>query len=163
MRTLLYISLLVFPLTSHAQDDAIDKLCEHVNQERPRHNSAEYIPGMDVHGNPVVPASPPDSGMKSRILNETIALPINVDLAERYGLELPAGLNIEPNVANVVLFSDGSIGYGNENITPSIKSFCEALSQEIEKNQSNQEEPHGHESANPVLSSDKIIGQYPEN
>ena len=147
-----------------SNDDAIAKLCAHVNfLEQNIGNSAKYVAGVDVYGNPVVPADLPDGGIKSRMLNDPIMLPIDINLAERYGLNLPDGVEINPNIANMVLYQDGRVFFGNEDISDSIKSFCQSRDKEMKKNQSNQQEQHGHESANPVLSSDKIEGQYPED
>ncbi len=161
MRYLLFLLLISFPFIAHAQDSgAIDKLCAHIeNKQKP--NSVEYVPGVDVKGNPVVPADLSDNG--NSLINDPVILPININLAERYGLYLPTDIELEPNIANMVLFADGRIILGDKDLTPSIKRFCENYNLEATNNQSNQEEGHGHESANPVLSSDKIEGQYPKD
>lgn len=164
MRILIVLLFLIFPALAHAQDDAIAKLCAHINSsEQLEENGAEYVPGVDVDGNSVTPADLADGTGKSNIINDPIVLPIDIDLAGRYGLNLPSGIELEPNIANIIIFSDGHIAYENEDITASIKSLCEEPNIQMKKNQSNQKEPHGHESANPVLSSDKIEGQYPED
>ena len=163
MRFLLFLCLLVFPVAAFAQDNAaFENLCAHVSSkdEKPE-NGAKYVPGVDTEGNPVVPADL--SGNINAFLNNPIVLPIDVNLALRYGLSLPAGVELEPNIANMLLYQDGRILYGNVDVSESVKSYCESRGKEIQKNQSNQAEEHGHESANPVLSSDKIEGQYPED
>jgi len=156
--------LMVFPISVHAQsDDALANLCAHINILKPLSaDSSAYVPSVDVHGNSVVPADL-DSGSGESIINNPIVLPFDINIAERYGLDLPAGIDLSPNISNMILSSEGHITYGNEDITASIKSLCENPNAQMIKNQSNQAEPHRHESANPVLSSDKIEGQYPED
>ncbi len=165
MHLLLLFIFLLLPVSAQAQsDDALAKLCAHINTlEQPVENSAAYVPGVDAEGNSVVSADLSSGNRSSNLLNNPIVLPIDIDLAKRYGLNLPTGADLKPNIANMVLFSDGHVGYGNEDVTASIKSLCENPNAQMKKNQSNQAEPHGHESANPVLSSDKIEGQYPED
>jgi hypothetical protein len=161
MRFLTTLSFILFPAIAHAQDAAIAELCAHINAfQQLKEKGAQYVPGVDVNGNSVAPA---DLSSNRSIINELIVLPIDIDIAGRYGLNLPAGIEIKPNIANIIISSDGHIAYGNEDVTASVKSLCENQKAQMKKNQSNQEEPHGHESANPVLSSDKIEGQYPED
>lgn len=92
-------------------------LCAHLMQTQA--NNADYVPGVDAYGNPVVSA---DLGTS---IDGMAALRDLCDISE------------PSNTVEV----------------------------EIEKNQSNQEEGHGHESSNPVISSDtidsKIEGSYP--
>ena len=153
MRILLLV-LLLFPFAAKAEEDnQISKLCSLVKQE---HNpaGADYVPGIDVHGNAVAPADL-NTGLGAL---DPIEIPIKIDLASRYGLDLPADMSAEPEVANIKIFQSGDIEYNDKNITQNIEELC--------KN-------HGQDKSNPVPSekpkapaettpqNDKIEGQYP--
>lgn len=51
--------------------------------------AADYKPGVDVHGDPVVPAEGPGGGNGADWLAEGVTIDLSVDLAARYGLGGP--------------------------------------------------------------------------
>ena len=142
-----------FVHTSGAED--ISSLCEQIKTNETL--SADYKPGVDVHGNKVVPADINSSA--SNFLNDPIVIPLEVDLIERFGLSLPTEITLNPTVANIQIHQDGRIQYNDKDVSDKIISEC----QKEEKNRNNTVEEHGHKPKDTVPSSDKIEGQYPDD
>lgn len=158
----MFIDLLTLSTHGSAASEDIDTLCrtaEHYSA-RSAPVGAEYVPGVDVHGKAVASA---DINESPQSLHNPIIIPIELNLAQRYGLNLPLGIELKPTVADIKIFDDGHIQYNGVDISDQIETVCENRKAEHKKIQSNQTEQHGHESSDPVLSSDKIEGQYPDD
>lgn len=157
MRLISLISCLIFSLPSYASDTDFDghHLCRHVQSEGGGEigiksvASADYVPGIDVHGNSLVSADV-NSDSRSNFLNDPIVIPIQIDLLERSGLALRDDLFSEAEIGYVKIYQDGRIFLGEKNISPKIRSFCDNPPQE-----------HRQKEPNQLPSSDKIEGQYP--
>lgn len=164
-RRLFVIAFLLFPSHSYAQDEKahLDVLCNHVKNAQTPSQGADYVAGVDVHGKSVKPADL--SQNEANIINNPVIIPIELDLVQRYGLNLPNGIELEPTLGHIQIYENGNIKYNEKNISQDIIKLCERYEAENKKNQPNQTEQHGHESSNPVLSSadksDKIEGQFP--
>ncbi len=132
----------------------IDVLCSGLEKQKKEDKNVEYVPGVDIHGNSVTPADLQST--KSPYLDDPIVIPIEIDLIERYGLtDLPTGIEMDAQIANLKIHADGRIEYNDQNVTPKIEKLCQDRRQEKD---------------NPVpssnlkkekASSDKIEGQYP--
>jgi len=170
-------AFLVLTASSSAQaqqDDTADAaayikdLCERYTSGNtaPPVSGAEYVPGVDVNGSPVVPADLSGNYTSSGFIDVPKELPINIDLAQRYGLDLPAGIELKPEIGHISLRPNGQAFYGDAEISAAMDKLCKNSGSNtddaMKKNQSDQEEQHGHESAYPLLSSDKLEGQYPD-
>ena len=118
---------------------------------------AEYVVGVDVHGNAVAPAD------LSSPLSEEVApvvIPIELDLLKRFGLNVPVGIELSPVVGEMQIYPDGRVTYNKTDITRPLNVLC---NKNAEKESDDQGKPHGHMLPNPVPSSDKIEGEYPVN
>lgn len=82
---------------------------------------AAYQPGVDVHGNPVVPA---DVGGVPSVLPETVRIPVTVDLAQQLGLALPVGTEMNAAIGTVAVGQDGHVTYNGDDITPQTYALC---------------------------------------
>ncbi len=153
-------AFLIFPPSSYA--DNIKNLCRVLNSSSDNMVAADYVAGVDVNGNAVVPADLGSNGTLSSLYDDPIIIPIRIDIAKRYGLNLPLGADLKPTIADIKIFSDGHVKYNNSDISNNISTFCKNYDDEIKKIQSNQLEQHRHESSDPVISSDKIEGSYPQ-
>ncbi|MFP4385792.1 MAG: hypothetical protein ACLFRA_01130 [Alphaproteobacteria bacterium] len=161
MPLFLFFLLFVFTPAFAQEDKSLSGLEQLCNLHHPEKSGAEYVPGMDVHGNSVVPADLHPELKGSAFPNNPVVFPITIDLAKRYGLDFPGGLELDSDVSTLTVFRDGRMVFGKQDVSASVKSGCEDLVSQTKKKQSHQEEQHRHESSNPVLSSDKIEGQYP--
>lgn len=144
-----------------ASEQNIKTLCKYSNHDDTNIPGAEYVPGVDVDGNPVAPADL-GSSPSGHIYNPVI-IPIEIDLAARYGFTLPADVELKPTVADIKIFQDGRIQYNGKDISNNIETFCSNYQNQNKKIQSDQAEQHGHETHDPVISSDKIEGRYPDD
>ncbi|MGN7438469.1 MAG: hypothetical protein ACTHOO_07470 [Alcanivorax sp.] len=159
---LLFIAALVLSISdAHATEDKVEILCEHVSKDKTDPVGAEYVPNVDVYGNTVT-AADVDADSSAKIYNPVI-IPIEIDLAARYGVSLPIGGEIKPTVADIKIFQNGHVQYNGKDISGKVRTLCQNYHRQNKKIQSDQAEQHGHESHHPVLSSDKIEGQYPDD
>ena len=162
MKYVIFFTLLILSFRpAMASEQSITTLCKYSNHNESNVPSAEYVPGVDVYGNPVTSADL-GSSSSAHIYNPVI-IPIEVDLAARYGFTLPAGVELKPTVADIKIFQDGRIQYNGKDISNNIETLCSNYQNQNKKIQSNQAEQHGHESHHPVISSDKIEGRYPDD
>lgn len=122
-------------------------LCKYLDKEKPQIGiksvaSADYVPGVDVHGRDVTPADV--GGASPSFLNDPIIVPIEIDVLQRIGIIS------ESLIGDVKIHSDGRVILGKEDISKPVKSFCDNRVQE-----------HGQKEPDLLPSSDKIEGQYP--
>lgn len=147
-----------------APPEEIKTLCRHVQSYQNR-NSADYVPGVDVHGNPVEPADL--NNAQSSLISNPVVIPIEIDLATRYGLSLPTGIELEPTVASIEIYNDGHVTYNGRDITKRAQTLC--AQEKGTSNNKRQLQDDRHSASDPVLSSgkthgepdDKIEGEYP--
>lgn len=164
-RIVLLCVILVFAAQS-AYADGVDEvrvktLCKTIQPHTPAHGfaGADYVPGVDVHGKTVAPA---DLSGGIPAMNPVV-VPIELDLAQRFGLALPAGVEMKPEIARIEIFQDGRILYNGADISQRIHSTCEQVS--------NSEKPDGQEVAHDLVlpdtpdnaGQDVIEGKYPES
>jgi hypothetical protein len=90
-----------------------------------------YVPGVDVRGKPVVSADV-GGGLDLSSLQSTL-IPIEVDLAERFGLTLAAGVELKPEVAALNIHQDGRIFFNDSDITRRVQTYCSEIETTDEK------------------------------
>ncbi|PCJ99756.1 MAG: hypothetical protein COA45_02760 [Zetaproteobacteria bacterium] len=149
--------MLVFTTPIFAQGQSgsdLSSLCRQIDRSN---KGAEYVPGVDVGGKRVVSADV--SSTPSQYINNPIIIPIEIDIIGRFGLALPADISLMPTVANLKIYQDGRVKYNDEDVTDHVVALCKDA-KEIEKNTQSE---HGHSAHNPLPSSDKIEGQYPDD
>ncbi len=76
--------------------------------------SVAYQPGVDVRGRPVAPADP--GGGSPVALPEVLEIPITVDMAERYGIDL-RGIGAEATAGRVT-FKKGRAHWNGRPMAP---------------------------------------------
>ncbi|MBK9585074.1 MAG: hypothetical protein KA099_10920 [Alphaproteobacteria bacterium] len=104
---------------------------------------ADYVPGVDVDGNAVAPA---DLEQQVPAVFDPVIIPITVDLAERYGLTLPAGVELKPEVAWMEIYRDGRVLFNGEDVQGRVKTAC------LLENAENPPEQDGQPSPDPLVS-----------
>ncbi|MCB1782905.1 MAG: hypothetical protein KDI13_02825 [Alphaproteobacteria bacterium] len=109
-----------------------------------------------MHGKPVVSA---DLNNSSAHASPKIIIPLTINLADRYGLILPAGAEMKPEVARIEFDPDGRIIYNGQDITNKVQTICATQTE------------HGQPPSDSVASTpettddgkDVIKGRYPED
>ncbi len=154
-KLILLVSLLAaYPAYADGEVRTKEDLCEIVRVHRPK--IAEYVPGVDVHGKPVVPADLNDGSGNG--LMDPVIIPIEINLAERFGIvDLPNAVELKPTVTNIKIHQNGSIECNDRDITKNVIVECQPPEKTVEPVKSDGQKP-----ADAVVSSDKIDGQYPE-
>lgn len=142
----------VYAAGEQAVDD-VSELCQHIQDDKDDFGirsvaSADYVPGVDVHGNKV--ASADVDGQPSSFLPDPIIIPIELDVLGHAGVHIPADLYSDTVLAEIKVYRNGAFVFGDKDIRSQVKSFCDNPIQE-----------HGQKDANPLPSSDKIEGQFP--
>lgn len=113
---------------------------------------ADYVAGVDVHGKNVTPA---DLNSGASVLPNPIIIPIEIDIASRYGIALPPDVEMKADILKINIFDDGRVTYNDQDITPNIKDICENFDKENVSGD-------GQIESDVVPSEDTIEGQYPE-
>ena len=118
MRLMAFLFLLIVSAPAFAQT-VEQEFCTAVAKHQT--GGADYVPGVDVHGNAVAGADL-NSGMQPIL--DPIVLPIEIDIAERFGFELPEGMAMKPEVAHVKIYGDGRVEYNDTDVTQNTAALC---------------------------------------
>lgn len=78
-----------------------------------------YKPGVDVNGNPVVPA---DGGATIPMQSHYTEVPLNIDLANKLHINRPAEANM--TVASIRIYDDGRVLYNGQDISQQTSALC---------------------------------------
>jgi hypothetical protein len=83
--------------------------------------SANYVPGVDVGGKPVVPADV-NAAPASIIAPDKIRIPVTISVLQ--GLQLPPGTKLDAEAGMVEVFMNGKVMYNGQDITPQTYAAC---------------------------------------
>jgi hypothetical protein len=83
--------------------------------------SANYVPGVDVHGKPVVGADV-NAAPASIIAPDKIRIPVTISVLQ--GLQLPPGTKLDADVGMVEVFMNGKVMYNGQDITAQTYAAC---------------------------------------
>ncbi len=83
--------------------------------------SADYIPGVDVHGNPVVAA---DINAKAENFIDVIKIPVTIDLAAQLNQALPVGTELDAPVGMIEIYQTGRVVFNGKDLTSEIYALC---------------------------------------
>lgn len=183
---ILYFSflLLLVPVKAQAQEnvnqpltitvpriETKEQLCKTVQAHNPA-DDVNYKPGVDVYGNPVVPADV-NQTVNLEIM-DPVQIPIVVNLLE--GLDVPPaveGLELDAQVSTIKVYSDGQIEYNGRKIENQVLIMCSdgTGSPEAAPASGGQAAPDAVKSglatpqaappAAPAAANNEIDGQYP--
>ncbi len=82
---------------------------------------ADYVPGVDVRGNPVVPA---DVRARANSFVDVIKIPVTLDLAQQVNGRLPSGLALEAGVGVLEIHKDSRVLYNGEELSGPVYAYC---------------------------------------
>lgn len=118
-----FITLILLSISnfSYAQELQKDSFCEIVMDHTPSDDVA-YKPGIDVRGNPVVPA---DLGEAAQYdIPDVVRIPLTIDLAEQLDQDLPDGFEMNGNVGFVDILKDGGVRWNGRDVTNNAQVLC---------------------------------------
>ncbi len=124
MKSLLMAALFIFlPSSLLAQEAGIEIVCSELRSDYdPAAVAAvEYVPGVDMDGNPVVPADLDDPGI---LVKEYIDIPVRGDFIQLYDIDITEGLELDSEVAGVRIYKDGRVEYNGQDLTEIVKAKC---------------------------------------
>ncbi len=151
------VFLVIFFLPFIASASGIEELCKQMTEKAKTPVwGADYIAGVDVHGNHVVSA---DLNGGAGGVHDPVVIPVRIDLAEKFDLILPSGMDLKPKISTIRIFEDGRVTYNDKNITSEVRQICDDNDEEKAKLPP---KPHGQNGGDTLPSDDKIQGQYPE-
>ncbi len=116
------LSVLFFAASpAFAEDAGRDTICRLLPQYKPVAD-VEYKAGVDVQGNPVVGA---DLGAPLKPLDgPAVVIPVDINLASRFNVALPAGAEIKPAIAALKIYADGRVEYNGQDISGQVHDMC---------------------------------------
>ncbi len=130
------IGLLVFAGPALAQEGDNSALCRILQA----HNGqgAAYQPGVDVDGKPVAPA---DFNPMLKHDFDVVEIPVEINLAEKFGIDVEDGMKLEPTVGTFKIYQDGRVMYGEQDLSNKAMAAC-GLSREshVEKQEDDKSE-----------------------
>ncbi len=86
---------------------------------------AAYVPGVDVYGRKVASA---DVGTDNQVMPlQVLRIPIDVDLAQRFHLALPSGVELKPTLGMMNISQDGTVDFNGQDITQQAGAFCSGV------------------------------------
>lgn len=117
MRYLLLSALLLMAFPAYAADD--HAFCKSYMTEYMK-KRADYVPGIDAKGNPVVPADlPPEEGGTVSILPEKMEFNLTVDAAQYLGVA-PPGVEMHGNIGTITL-EGNKVFYNGEPLNQTVE------------------------------------------
>ena len=104
-KTITVLAILLCSNTAFAED---------INLCAQKHNNVTHVPRVDVtHGAPTI------------TIDDPIDIPLTIDMAERYALDLPQGTELSAPISFISVYKDGRILYDGKDISGSIKDKCD--------------------------------------
>lgn len=104
----------------HAQGVKQDMFCRLLPAYR-QAPGVEFQPGIDVEGKPVAPADLSASEMTEF---ETMEIPVEIDLIQKFGLNVPPGTELKPYAALISIHKNGKVDYNGQDISPQAEKLC---------------------------------------
>lgn len=81
---------------------------------------AAYVPGVDVHGKPVVPA---DLNAVPGVPDK-VSVPVTIDMVQRLNMPVPAGMKLDSGWGVIDIYKDGRVLYNDRDLTDPARSAC---------------------------------------
>ncbi len=120
---LIFALAALFAPSVQAQDQ--ETVCRLWQQQKSGNQGAAYRPGVDVNGNPIVPADL--DAAPAPFSGTTIAIPVTIDLAQKVSQTqtLPQGMELKAGVGVMEIRPDGAVFYDGRDMTGSMAVLCE--------------------------------------
>jgi hypothetical protein len=124
MRNFIFFAgFLLCGFSAHAEDVSQKTFCR-LLQDYHQPAGVEYEPGVDVHGEYVAQAD--ISGGPPPLRNfESIEIPVEIDLVQRFNLNPGAGVELKPIAALISIHNDGKVAYNGQDISKQAYELCD--------------------------------------
>ncbi len=120
--TLGFFGLAALRMTTVAMaQETIPPECRLLPEHKPAADVA-YQPGVDVHGKPVVPAD--INAVPMGLEQQTIIVPLSVDLAQRLQNQNIQGLQMEGTLGFLEIEPGGRVTYNGQDLTNQVYVLC---------------------------------------
>lgn len=114
-----FVLLMLLAGVAQAEEANTKTFCRVLAEHTPSFD-VEYKPGVDVHGQPVAPA---DLGQPLNNF-DTIEIPIELDLVQKFGLNTPPEVKLQPYAALVTIHKDGKVDYNGQDVSKQAHELC---------------------------------------
>lgn len=84
-------------------------------------DDVEYKGGIDQKGNFIVAA---DTGVSFSAFEYPIDIPLELDLLEKFNMDVPIGIIADAKLAGIKIYEDGKVQYNGQDVTPQVGTFC---------------------------------------
>jgi hypothetical protein len=84
---------------------------------------AEYQPGVDVHGKPVVPADANDAS-EAFTVPERVDIPLNIEVLKTIGAVSTPTPELTASFGTISVMKGGQVTYNGKDMTTSVNSYC---------------------------------------
>ncbi|MCC7305195.1 MAG: hypothetical protein IT558_02935 [Alphaproteobacteria bacterium] len=121
MRFLAFIMFVLVSFPALAEEANQETMCRLLPEHRPEVNIA-FSPGVDVHGKAVVPADV--EGAKPLQNFDTVEIPVEINLLQKFGVDAPAGVELQPYAALISIHKDGRVDYNGQDISQQAYALC---------------------------------------
>lgn len=119
-------ALLLFSSPAFAQE-TIPPECR-ILEQYTLSDDANYKPGVDVHGKPVVPAD--INATPPMAMDGPVVIPLSIDMAKRLqGLNIQ-GLDMTSTLGFIEVRPGGRVTYNGQDLTPQVHVLCDEKPQE---------------------------------
>lgn len=89
-------------------------------------NVTAHTPDSGVNYNPADAEIPANINAITAPIKPEIYIPIDINLAERYGINVPNAEDLDSNVAIVKIDQNGNVYYNGQNISASVAEGCKS-------------------------------------
>ncbi len=107
--------------TQLKRNERLVGLCNRTGVKYVPSADVEYKPGIDAKGNFIV-AADLDATLGPEMY--PLRIPIEVDIVERFDLDVPLGIISDPEVAGIMVFEDGRVTYNGKEVSDKVEVFC---------------------------------------
>ena len=122
MKKLVFV-LLLLSAPAFAQE-TVPPECRILEQHKPSAD-ANYQPGVDVHGKPVVPADINAAQPMGLDGQQTIVIPLSIDMAKRLQGQNIQGLDMTSTIGFIEVGPGGRVTYNGRDLTGQVHVLCD--------------------------------------
>lgn len=128
MKFFIFIIIIFFACPVLASDEIDEQtFCRLLPAYRPA-QGVEYQAGVDVQGRPVVSADINDGSAFRNF--ESIEIPVEIDLVKKFGLTVPAAVELRPTAALISIHNDGKVDYNGQDVSQQAYQLCDGQKDE---------------------------------
>lgn len=120
MRRLAVFILMMAFMPCAAWADTDSAVCQFL-PTRQNVQGADYVPGVDVHGQSVVPA---DVTSRAPDYIDVIRFPVTLDLARQLSQDLPEAMEMNAPMAMIEIHHDGFVEMNGHDLSNAVYAYC---------------------------------------